>query len=326
MTQKGAAKRWKRKRPRGIRPTPRDDRLLRARHLHPRLWGHWLLLGLLRLSVLLPQRGREAVGAGIGALFWWFAQKSRRIVLRNLELCFPELDEAQRRALARRNFRSMGTGLIEMAMAWWLPGERLLGLCEISGREHLEAARRSGRGVLLLTCHMAGLELSGAMICQLAPFKALYRDDRNPLIATVMRRARRRRIEDVIANHDMRGLMRALNAGDLVWFAPDQDVKPRRGGVFAPFFGIQAATTSATARLAQRTGCLVLPYIPQRLADGRYRIVFEPPLEDFPGTDPQAATARINAIVERWVREQPEHYFWAYKRFKTRPPGEPAVY
>ncbi|MFP4129538.1 MAG: LpxL/LpxP family Kdo(2)-lipid IV(A) lauroyl/palmitoleoyl acyltransferase [Halorhodospira sp.] len=306
--------------------TPRDDQLLRARFLHPRFWGVWLQLGLLRAVVATPQPARMALGAGLGRLLWPFAGKRRRIVQRNLAMCFPELDEARREALARENFRLMGIAVVETAMGWWLPMDRIAELYEITGREHLAAAQASGRGVLLLSCHMLGLEISGAMIRQLTPFKALYREDRNPLIATLVRRYRRRRIEDVIANHDMRGMIRALKRGETIWYAPDENIQPRRGGIFVPFCGLQAATTPATARLAERTGCVVLPYYPQRLPGGRYRLVIEPPLTDFPSGDTHADTARINRLIEGWIRQQPEQYLWARKRFRSRPPDEPPRY
>ncbi len=306
--------------------TPTDDRLLRARFLHPRFWGIWLQLGLLRVVVALPHPARVAAGSAIGHVFWYLARKPRRTALRNLELCFPELDATARTRLARENFRMIGLGVVETAMGWWLPDRAIDPLFETQGVEHLEAARQSGRGVLLLSCHMLGLEMSGRMLRRLTPFKALYREDRNPLVATLIRRNRRRRIDDVIANQDMRGMMRALKRGEMIWYAPDENIRPRRGGIFVPFFGIQAATTPATARLAERTGCIVLPYYPQRLPDGRYRLVFEPPLEDFPSGDSHADTARVNAIIEGWIREQPEQYFWVRRRFKNRPKGEPPRY
>lgn len=308
------------------RATPTDDKLLRLRFLHPRYWLTWLQFGLLRMSAALPLHARKRLGIALGEIGWRFAPKARRIVLRNLELCLPELTEQQRLEMARHNFRNMGIGLIDIGAAWWLSDEEIAELFEVEGYEHLESARASGKGILLLSGHMVGLEISGAKLAQLINFKVLYREDSNPLASTIIRRSRRRRVDDVISNQDMRGMMRALKDGEAIWYAPDQNIGPRRGGIFVPFFGILAATTPASARLAERTGCVVLPYYPKRLADGRYRMIFEPPYEDFPGEDHGQATARINQTIERWIHEQPEQYFWAHKRFKSRPTGGEKLY
>ena len=110
------------------------------------------------------------------------------------------------------------------------------------------------------------------------------------------------------------------------WYAPDQNF-PNEKNVFAPFMGVQTATISASSRLAQSTGGAMLPFYPERKKDGSgYIIWIEPPLVDFPsGDDVRDATA-INASIEKFVRLNPEQYLWAHKRFKTRPPGEPAIY
>ncbi|HEX6834788.1 MAG TPA: lipid A biosynthesis lauroyl acyltransferase, partial [Rudaea sp.] len=111
-----------------------------------------------------------------------------------------------------------------------------------------------------------------------------------------------------------------------LWYAPDQDMRGK-DSVFVPFFGILAATITATHHLARLSGAAVIPFFHRRNADGRsYTLRLEAPLSGFPGPDVSEDTARINALVERMVREAPEQYLWIHKRFKTRPPGTPAVY
>lgn len=320
---RGSGKRRKGRHPEA---TPEDDQLLRPRFLAPQHWPFWAGMGLLRAVTALPHGARMAVGRTLGRLFWVFGRDRRKVALRNLELCFPELSKGERRRIARENFASLGCGVIEIGMAWWTPDDELDELVEVEGEEHLREAMAGGDGLLLLTCHMTCQELGGRIVSRLAPLHVLYREDNNPVVATFVRRCRRSHAKDVIANSDMRGMVRALRGGELIWYAPDQNVRPRRGGIFAPFFGIEASTTPAAARLAERTGCRVLPYYPVRTERG-YRLVFEPVLEDFPGGDSlEEATARMNATLERWIRAHPEHYFWVHKRFKTRPEGEPEIY
>jgi len=117
-----------------------------------------------------------------------------------------------------------------------------------------------------------------------------------------------------------------LRGGGTLWYAPDQDMRSK-DTVFVPFFGVPAATITATHHLARMSGALVIPFFHRRLPDGQgYALRLGAPLDGFPGTDVETDTARVNACIEQMVREAPEQYLWVHKRFKTRPPGTPAIY
>jgi KDO2-lipid IV(A) lauroyltransferase len=124
---------------------------------------------------------------------------------------------------------------------------------------------------------------------------------------------------------DLRRTVRCMKAGGTIWYAPDQDMRGK-DVVFAPFFGIPAATITATHHLARLSGAKVIPFFHRRLDGGGYAIRLEAALDDFPGGDVEQDTARVNAVIERMVREAPTQYLWMHKRFKTRPPGEADVY
>jgi KDO2-lipid IV(A) lauroyltransferase len=125
---------------------------------------------------------------------------------------------------------------------------------------------------------------------------------------------------------DIRGTVRYLRAGGTLWYAPDQDMRSK-DTVFAPFFGVPAATITATHHLARLSGALVVPFFHHRLPGGRgYVLRLGAPLENFPSADILADTARINTCIEDMVRAAPEQYLWVHKRFKTRPPGAAPVY
>jgi KDO2-lipid IV(A) lauroyltransferase len=125
---------------------------------------------------------------------------------------------------------------------------------------------------------------------------------------------------------DIRGTIKYLRGGGTLWYAPDQDMRSK-DTVFAPFFGIPAATLTATHHLARMSGARVIPFFHRRLPDGQgYALRLGAPLQDFPGPDAVADTARINACIEQMVRDAPEQYLWVHKRFKTRPGNEPAPY
>jgi len=291
-----------------------------------RYWPTWLALGLLRCMVWLPYRAQLATGRRLGAAVRLFAGRRRRIAAVNIALCFPELDAAAQRRLLREHFAALGIGVIEIAMSWWESPQRLQRLVVVDGLEHLQHALAQGRGAILLSAHFTTLEIGGRLLALSTPFHVMYREHKNPVMERVMRNARIRHYDRAIPRHDLRAMLRSLQGNVPVWYAPDQDHGIRHG-LFVPFFGIPAATITATTRLARMSGAAVVPFIPTRLANGSgYRLALYPALDNFPGSSPETDTARINALLEARIREQPEQYLWVHRRFKTRPPGETGVY
>ncbi|MCY1556223.1 Lipid A biosynthesis lauroyltransferase [compost metagenome] len=130
----------------------------------------------------------------------------------------------------------------------------------------------------------------------------------------------------MIERDDVRGMLKLLRAGKVIWYAPDQDYGAQRS-IFVPLFGVPAATVTATSKFARLGRARVIPFTQTRLADGSgYRVVVHPPLADFPGESEEADCLRVNQWIEAAIRQQPEQYLWAHRRFKTRPDGEEKIY
>jgi len=300
----------------------------RLAFLNPRYWPLWLGLGLLWLLVQLPYAVLLRLADGLGWVFYKVAGQRRAIARRNLELCFPQWDDQARDRLLRRNFASSAMALLEMAMSWWWPRQRLARLAHIEGLEHLQAAQREGQGVILMALHFTTLEIGAALLGQRHTIDGMYRQHKNPVFDFIQRRGRERHNRDATAieREDVRAMLKVLRAGRAIWYAPDQDYGARQS-LFVPLFGIPAATVTATTKFARLGRARVLPFTQERLADGSgYRLVIHPPLTDFPGETEEADCLRINQWVERCVSQLPEQYLWAHRRFKTRPPGEPKLY
>jgi KDO2-lipid IV(A) lauroyltransferase len=292
----------------------------------PRYWPTWLMLGLLWLVTRLPYAWQLAIGRQFGRLALHLTRRRRRIAEVNIELCFPEQPDAERRRRLSEHFESLGIGLIEFALAWWGTAAKLAPLATIRGLEHLHSALEAGNGVLLLSAHFTTLEIGGRLLAAHTPFHVLYREHKHPVLEQVMGRARTRLYERAIPRNDMRGLLNSLKENRAVWFAPDQD-HGETGSVFVPFFGIPAATLTTTSRIAAISGARVVPFFQRRLPGHRgYELELLPALEDFPGEDVTRDTARIMHLIETRVRQQPEQYLWAHRRFKTRPAGAAPVY
>ena len=289
------------------------------RHLlAPRHWPAWLGLAFGRLLAALPYRLQLALGRALGNLGYALIASRRRVVDTNLRLAFPEWSEAERRARARECFRSAGCGLIETLICWWASDARVERLAHFEGLEHLERAAAAGRGVILLSAHFTSLELGVRMSSMKIRLTAMYRPPSNPVIDYVMRGSRERIVgQDVIPKQDVRGLVKALRRGAVVWYAPDQSARNKFSDV-VPFFGQPAMTNMATARIAEMSGAAVVPFFTLRKDDGSgIRLIVKPALENFPSGDEAADARRINALIEDIVREAPTQYFWLHRRYKT---------
>ncbi|MBU0808101.1 MAG: lipid A biosynthesis lauroyl acyltransferase [Gammaproteobacteria bacterium] len=303
-----------------------DRPVFRAYFLHPRFWLLWLGLGLLWLVAQLPYKVLLWLGRCLGALMYRLASARRKIAARNLELCFPQMPAAEREALLKENFASTGITFFEMAIAWWWPAERLRRLGTIEGLEHLRQAEADGQGVILMALHFTTLEMGGGLLGMAQDMYGMYRPHKNPLFDYVQRRGREQRLLGVIGRDDVRGMLKLLRAGGVVWYAPDQDYGAQRS-VFVPLFGVPAATVTATSKFARMGRAKVIPFTQQRLPDGQgYRLVIHPPLADFPSENEEADCLRVNQWIEQAISACPEQYLWAHRRFKTRPEGEPKLY
>jgi KDO2-lipid IV(A) lauroyltransferase len=292
----------------------------------PRYWPTWLGIGALWCLTRLPYALQLRIGRLFGHLVRWSAARRRHIAAVNLALCFPELGDAERQRLLVENFASMGIGLLEMGMSWWASDKRLQGLCSIEGLEHLNKALEGGNGAILLGAHFTTLEIGGRLLSMHAPFQVLYREHKNAAMEYVIRRGRNKFTRSPILRDNLLAMRRSLKQNIPVWYAPDQDFGVDKG-MFVPFFGIPAATITATSTLARMAHSPVVPFLQTRLPGAAgYRLTVYPALENFPGASLEEDARRINAFLEARIREQPEQYLWAHRRFKTRPEGMPSVY
>lgn len=297
-----------------------------ASFAHPRYWLTWLAIGLMRLCAWLPWRAKLAVGKAIGLSAWYLAKRRRHITETNLRLCFPEKNADERRALVRETFIANGIGILETATGWCRDPEHLRHRVAFKGQEHMARVQAQGKGALIIGVHFSTLDLGGALHSLFFPADAVYRPHDNPLFERFMTRARKRIFGTAIDRHDLRGVVRRIKSGHHVWYSPDMDFG-RGVSVFAPFFGVDAATIKLTAKIARLTGAPVMPLMFHRNPDNRtYTLEYLPPLEDFPSGDEVTDAARINAFIEHAIRKRPEQYLWLHRRFKTRPEGQASVY
>jgi Kdo2-lipid IVA lauroyltransferase/acyltransferase len=296
------------------------DKLLRVplyRFLAPRYWGVWLGLGIVFVISRCPYRMAMWMGRRLGDLAHIVSKRDKRIADINIRLCLPELNQAQRKKLVHKHFQSLGCALIETAYVWWARDAWLRSIIRIEGSEHLAKALERGRGALLLSAHFTTLELGAKALALVGPTSLMYLTPQNELIAEMSRRGRARKAVQAIAADQIRELLQNLKNNVPVWYAPDQRYTDKNSAV-VPLFGHPAWSNIATSRLAKISKSTVLPYFPERLADGSgYVMRILPPFENYPSDDPVIDTARFHALIEDHVRKCPEQYLWTYKRFKS---------
>jgi KDO2-lipid IV(A) lauroyltransferase len=282
--------------------------------------GVFWLLHFLPLALLAP------LGRGLGHIAYLVARRRRHITLVNLRLCFPQKTEAERQKLAREHFAMLGRSLLERAILWWAPQERIRALTRVEGEEYLRA--EAGKPVILFVQHFVGMDIAWARLTCDFDMAGIYGKQKNAYFDAVLLKGRQRFGKCVhLSRHDgLRPAIRAIKRGLPFYYLPDMDFGPR-DAIFVPFFGHPAATVTSLSRLAAACGAKVIPCVNRMLEGGAgYVVKLYPPWDNFPGEDIEADTRRMNAFIEDRVLEMPEQYYWVHRRFKTRPEGEGELY
>lgn len=287
-----------------------------------------LLLGLMWLLHWLPLPVLGRFGNAVGSLLFATLRSRRHIALTNLRLTMPGLTEAERVGIARRHFQAYSRSVWERSVLWWAPESRLKRLIQIEPSGEIPVAEMTAKPTILLCPHFVCLDVAGAAIAMEASASSMYVTQKNAAFDQVLRagRARFKPVKLFTRQDGIKPILRALRDKLPYFMLPDMDFGDK-DAEFVPFFGVQAATLTATARIAATTGAQVMPVIATFLPNYQgYRVKFYPVWDNYPGDDMVAATRRMNEFIEERVREAPAEYFWTHKRFKTRPNGEPSLY
>ena len=281
---------------------------------------------------MLPRGMARAVGAGVARLFYAVQPRLERAALFNLKIAFPELTDDERRGVAQRLMRHIG----------WMGGEfsqfprqtavSIRRVITIDGMENYEAAKARGKGLIYLTGHMGAWELAPfAQALNGHPLHFLVRPVENRRVNALVDRYRCLAGNQTIdKNEAVREMLRILRENGDVGVLMDVNSSIEEG-VFVPFFGVPACTSSGVARIALRTDCAVMPgYVYWSETEGRYHLRLDPaiPLVRTGDTeaDVVANTARFVQVFEQYARKYPDQWLWVHKRWKTRPPGEAPLY
>jgi Kdo2-lipid IVA lauroyltransferase/acyltransferase len=286
----------------------------------------------IKILGILPRPLARAFAIGIGWSVYLLHVRLRRVGMRNLALAFPEKSEAERARILRGEFTSLGRQLAELCQFPRYTLENIEQVVVYDGLENYERAYARGKGVLFLTAHFGGWELSAfAHSLHGHWLHVVMRPMDNPYLDRLIQSYRMMHGNKLVDKDDfVRGLLAAMKAGETVGILMDTNMTPPQG-VFVNFFGIPACTASGLARIALRTDASVVPgFTIWDETLGKYRLRFDPALELIRTGDLEADivanTQMFTRVIEEYVRKYPEQWLWVHRRWKTRPEGQPGLY
>ena len=286
----------------------------------------------IKILGILPRPLARVFAIAISRLVYLFHVRLRQVGMRNLEMAFPEKSEKERKRILRAEFTSLGRQLAELCQFPRYTPENIDEVVIYEQLGNYERAYERRKGVLFLTAHFGGWELSAfAHSLHGHRVNIVMRPMDNPYLDGMLQSYRTMHGNKVVPKDDfVRGLLAAMKAGETVGILMDTNMTPPQG-VFVDFFGIPACTASGLARIALRTDAAVVPVFTiwdESLR--KYRLCFDPALELVRTGDLEADivtnTQNFTKVIEGYVRQYPEQWLWVHRRWKTRPPGEKPLY
>jgi len=273
----------------------------------------------------LPLAWVRALGWLLGQILYVAVRSRRHVVQTNLQLCFPALDAARLRALSRQVFVRFAQAWLDRAWLWHGAPDTVRARLKITGAvDELTGPDR----VVIFAPHFVGLDAGGTAFTQQLslPLTTIYTNQSNRVVDAWILKGRQRfgsirlfgRVDGVKA------IVSSLRRGERLYLLPDMNFGPHES-LFVPFYGISAATVPSLARFARLGRAKVVPVL-NRMTPQGYEVQVLPAWQNFPTDDLKADTARMNAHLQSYIDTMPDQYYWVHKRFKDRPPGEPALY
>lgn len=286
---------------------------------------YWFMVGLLRVLSLLPYRWVARGGSALGALLYRIPSRRKRIVLINLNLCFPEKSTSERDALGRAHFEHVLRSYLERGVQWFGSSRTIEKLVQLES--HIDLDGPTDIPTIFMGFHFVAIEVGCMLYSTRFPITALYTPMSDQRLCGLAVRQRGRFGADMVPRADSaRAVVQQLRAGHSVMLAADMDFGVDNS-VFAPFFGVPACTLTSVSRLARLGRARVVPFVTEVLPDyAGYKMTIFEPLRNFPSGDDVVDATRMNAFLEQQIALRPEQYYWVHRRFKSRPFGVASVY
>jgi KDO2-lipid IV(A) lauroyltransferase len=297
---------------------------MKRRLSHP--LEYLLTIVLVRLFQVLPHETALRFGDSLGRFTFSVVRLRRKVVLENLRNAFPGKDKSEILTIARDTYRNLAMSLVEYARLPVTSNEELRDRITVEGLNNLDKALSRSRGAVLVTGHFGSWELMGASLRALGyPVNFLVGEQKNKAVDDLMNQLRRSKGIGIIRmGASMRRVLEALKKNQFVAMLSDQDAGSH--GVFVHFLGRRASTPFGPASFSLRTGACIVSGFILREDLSRHRVILEEPFLPVPGDDKEKdlmhVTQVYTSLLEKYVRERPDHWLWLHRRWKTRPPAQ----
>ena len=282
-------------------------------------------LALMHLLAKLPLPVLRGIGWGVGRLLFILAAPRRKIALRNLELCFPEVPAAQRRAWAKETFVVFCQTFIDRSWLWFGSEALVRSRVQLTGALH---ELEGDTATIVFAPHFYSMDAGGLALPLNTPreFTSIFATNPDPVLDAWFMAGRQRfgKVRMLNRADGVKPIIQCLRKGGLLYLLPDMDFGPKES-IFVPSFGQQAATIPSLSRFARLGRAKVLGMYTRMTPTG-YVAEITPAWQNFPTEDVAADTTRMNRELESYINTMPGQYYWVHKRFKTRPEGQPSLY
>lgn len=283
-------------------------------------------VGSMRVLAKLPLPVLRGLGKVVGRILFVLAGQRRKIALRNLELCFPEVPEAQRRAWAKETFEVFCQTFLDRSWLWFGSEELVRSRVKLEGAiEELDGATPT----IIFAPHFYGMDAGGLALPlnTQREFTSIFATNPDPVLDDWFMAGRQRfgHVRMLNRADGVKPIISCLRKGGLLYLLPDMDYG-KNDSVFVPFFAVENTATIPSLSRFARLGKAKVVALYNRMTPEGYVAQLTPAWENFPTDDHVADTARMNRELEASIMTMPAQYYWVHKRFKTRPPGEPSYY
>lgn len=285
--------------------------------------GYYLFLGFEYFLMLLPRSWRKALFLGIAKIAYFVDKKHRRIIKQNMRFVYGEdVDEQLVDEVTRYGYQNLAINFLFIVEARHISLEKLQEMITFEGLEHVEQAQTQERPIVFVTSHFGVWEVGGSAISALIePLMFIYKTMDNPYFQDYLLNSRSKFRMNYAERHGaIKALIKQMRAKKSTGLLIDTNIR-KRDGIIVDFLGKPSRQITTPAYLARKFGAALVPVLIYTDDFDNYTVKFYPEITmaktDDETADIQDATQRATDWLSEKIYEDPKHWFWMHRRWKT---------